>query len=59
MYRNARSARIYDGPDEVHKVTVSRRVLRDYEPAAVPTEHIPTRTEEAKKKFAALLEQAS
>ena len=59
MYRSARAARIYDGPDEVHKVTVARRVLRDYEPSAVPTEHIPTRTEEAKKKFAALLEAVS
>src|SRR5690625_964818 len=59
MYRDARAARIYDGPDEVHKVTVSRRVLRDYEPSAVPTEHIPTRTEAAEKKFAALLDAAS
>lgn len=59
MYRNARSARIYDGPDEVHKVTVARRVLRDYEPHPVPSEHIPTRTEEAQKKFAQYLEAAS
>ncbi|GAA2003394.1 acyl-CoA dehydrogenase family protein [Brevibacterium samyangense] len=59
MYRNARAARIYDGPDEVHKVTVSRRVLRDYEPVEVPTEHIPTRTAAAKAKFAQYLEAAS
>ncbi|WP_295690683.1 acyl-CoA dehydrogenase family protein, partial [uncultured Brevibacterium sp.] len=59
MYRNARAARIYDGPDEVHKVTVARRVLRDYEPHPVPSEHIPTRTEEAQKKFAQYLEAAS
>lgn len=59
MYRNARAARIYDGPDEVHKVTVARRVLRDYTPSEVPTEHVPTRTEEAKQKFAHLLEAAS
>jgi acyl-CoA dehydrogenase len=59
MYRNARAARIYDGPDEVHKVTVARRVLRDYEPSPVPTEHIPTRTEAAQRKFAAQLEAAS
>lgn len=31
MYRHARSARLYDGPDEVHRVTVSRRILRQYE----------------------------
>lgn len=59
MYRNARAARIYDGPDEVHKVTVSRRVLRNYEPHEVPSQHIPTRAEEAKKKFAQYLEAAS
>jgi alkylation response protein AidB-like acyl-CoA dehydrogenase len=30
FYRHERAARIYDGPDEVHKVTVARRVLQDY-----------------------------
>jgi acyl-CoA dehydrogenase len=30
MWRQARSARIYDGPDEVHKMVVSRRILRGY-----------------------------
>ena len=30
MYRHARAARIYDGPDEVHKVTVARQVLKRY-----------------------------
>ena len=30
MYRQARSARIYDGPDEVHRMVVARRVLRAY-----------------------------
>ena len=43
MYRAARAARIYDGPDEVHKVTVARQVLKRYKPAEVPTEHVPTR----------------
>lgn len=43
MYRWARAARIYDGPDEVHRVTVARRLLAQYEPVDVPTEHIPTR----------------
>ncbi|MBI5288090.1 MAG: acyl-CoA dehydrogenase, partial [Chloroflexi bacterium] len=31
MYRHARFARIYDGPDEVHRSTVARLVLREYE----------------------------
>jgi len=30
MYRHARFARIYDGPDEVHRVSAARRVLRSY-----------------------------
>ncbi|MGA2036075.1 MAG: acyl-CoA dehydrogenase family protein [Acidimicrobiales bacterium] len=59
MYRAARGARIYDGPDEVHKVTVARQVLKRYTPVEVPTEHLPTRREAAKKKFADLLTEAS
>jgi acyl-CoA dehydrogenase len=34
MYREARYARIYDGPDEVHRSSVARRILSD--PGAVP-----------------------
>ncbi|HLE85203.1 MAG TPA: acyl-CoA dehydrogenase family protein [Thermoanaerobaculia bacterium] len=30
IYRHERAARIYDGPDEVHKSVVARRVLKDY-----------------------------
>jgi len=30
MYRHAREARIYDGPDEVHVQSVARRLLRAY-----------------------------
>lgn len=29
-YREARAARIYDGPDEVHRMVVARRMLRDF-----------------------------
>jgi alkylation response protein AidB-like acyl-CoA dehydrogenase len=31
MYRHARFARIYDGPDEVHRVSVARLILRAYD----------------------------
>ena len=55
MYRAARAARIYDGPDEVHRQTVARRTLRNYAATDVPTEHIPTREVEARRKFADLL----
>jgi acyl-CoA dehydrogenase len=30
MYSMARAARIYDGPDEVHKMVVSRRILKEF-----------------------------
>jgi alkylation response protein AidB-like acyl-CoA dehydrogenase len=29
-YRHERAARIYDGPDEVHKSVVAKRILRGY-----------------------------
>jgi len=59
MYRAARAARIYDGPDEVHKVTVARRLLKEYKPVDIPTEHIPTRREAATRKFAQFLDEAT
>ncbi|MBO0730561.1 MAG: acyl-CoA dehydrogenase family protein [Acidimicrobiaceae bacterium] len=57
MYRAARAGRIYDGPDEVHKVTVARQILKGYRPAEVPTEHVPTRRKAAEAKFAEYLDQ--
>jgi acyl-CoA dehydrogenase len=59
MYRAARAARIYDGPDEVHKVTVARQVLKRYAPSEIPTEHIPSRLQAARTKFADLLVEVS
>ena len=59
MYRHARAARLYDGADEVHRVTVARQTLKRYQPVEMPTEHVPTRREAAKKKFAALLDEAT
>ncbi len=31
MYAMARAARIYDGPDEVHRMVVARRILKEFE----------------------------
>src|ERR1044071_1315797 len=58
MYRFARAARIYDGPDEVHRQSVARRILRGYDAPAdgVPSQHVPTRREAARERFADLLE---
>jgi acyl-CoA dehydrogenase len=61
MYRYARAARIYDGPDEVHRASVARQVLRGYEVPAdeIPSEFIPARREAARRQFADLLEAAT
>ncbi|HEU5152893.1 MAG TPA: acyl-CoA dehydrogenase family protein [Iamia sp.] len=55
MYRLARAARIYDGPDEVHKTVVARQVLKGYTAVAVPTEHVPTRRAAAEARWASEL----
>jgi acyl-CoA dehydrogenase len=57
MYRFARGARFYDGPDEVHRQTVARRILAGYSPppGELPSEHLPTRREQARERFAHLL----
>jgi acyl-CoA dehydrogenase len=59
MYRTARGARILDGPDEVHRVTIARHTLKQYKPSAIPTEHVPTRTQAAMERFAEHLDRAS
>jgi acyl-CoA dehydrogenase len=58
MYRFARAARLYDGPDEVHRQSVARQILRGYEAPedGVPTQHVPTRRAAARERFAELLE---
>jgi acyl-CoA dehydrogenase len=58
MYRSARAARLYDGPDEVHRDSVARLILRDYNAPSdnIPTEHVPTRREKALQRFGELLE---
>ncbi len=47
-----------DGPTEVHKVTVAKQVLRDYEPSddLWPTTHLPKRLEAARQKYADFIE---
>jgi acyl-CoA dehydrogenase len=48
-----------DGPTEVHKVTVARQLLRDYQPCAelFPAYHRPTAAEAARQKYAAVLDE--
>ena len=49
---------IVDGPTEVHKVTVARQVLRDYQPTRelFPTGHIPKLREAAIARYGHLIE---
>jgi len=58
MWMSAAAMGIADGPTEVHKVTLARQVLRDYEgyEGVFPPEHIPTRRAELRGRFAELLE---
>jgi acyl-CoA dehydrogenase len=57
MYAGAPTMGIADGVDEVHKVTVARNVLKDYKPheGLWPTEYLPAKREQARKKYADLL----
>lgn len=57
MYRAARGARIYDGPDEVHREMVAGRILSAYRapPGGIPSEHIPTRRAAAQRRYDWLL----
>ncbi len=54
LYRFARHARFVDGADEVHRELVARHELRGYDAPAngLPREHLPTRREDALRKFA-------
>ncbi len=57
MWAGAPTMAIADGVDEVHKVTVARNVLKGYEPheGLWPTEYIPAKREQARKKFEHLI----
>jgi acyl-CoA dehydrogenase len=45
---------LVDGPTEVHRNTVARQVLKSYQPVdgLWPSQHLPTRLAEARRKFA-------
>lgn len=58
MWLTAAIMSVVDGPSEVHRMTVAKRVLRDYKPSEglFPSEHLPARREAARAKFAEILE---
>ncbi len=53
MWANIPELGVVDGPSEVHKVTVARTILRDYEaaPGVFPSYHTPVQREAAMKKY--------
>jgi len=61
MVLGALALGLADGPTEVHKISVARRVLKQYQPhpGLFPSEHLPARRDAAKKKFADFLEHAA
>ncbi len=58
MYRFARHARFVDGADEVHRESIARQILKGYQAPedGMPTEYVPVRREQARLKFAGLLD---
>ena len=59
MYAAAPTMGIADGVDEVHKATVARNVLTQYEAheGFWPTEYIPAKREKAREKFEPMFKQ--
>ena len=57
MWSSVPTQFIMDGPNEVHKVTVARNVLKGYQPheGNWPSEFLPARREAARKRFSDLL----
>ena len=60
MWANIPELGMVDGPSEVHKVTVARTVLRDYEaaPGLFPTYHTPTQRARAMEKYGHFLNRS-
>ncbi|WP_163756749.1 acyl-CoA dehydrogenase family protein [Mycobacterium botniense] len=56
----AESLGIADGATELHKMTVARRTLREYEPVSTlfPSHHLPARRAQAQARLAERLEHA-
>ncbi|MGY1746516.1 acyl-CoA dehydrogenase family protein [Blastococcus sp. SYSU D00695] len=57
QWTNAPAMSVMDGVDEVHKMVVTRGVLKDYEPheGLWPTEFLPHKRAAARERFAPLL----
>jgi alkylation response protein AidB-like acyl-CoA dehydrogenase len=58
MWASSPNMSVMDGVDEVHKVTVARNVLKEYQPheGVWPTEYLPHKRAAAREKYAELLD---
>ncbi len=60
MLMGAEVLGLADGPTEVHKITLARQLLKQYEPVEGlwPSGHLPTRRAAYRERYADLIEQA-
>jgi len=61
MWMSVPDMALADGPTEVHRATVAKQVLRQYEPASglFPSEHLPPKREAARRRYADILGAAA
>jgi acyl-CoA dehydrogenase len=61
MWMGAPMLAVADGPTEVHQVQVANALLKTATPAPglFPSEHIPTKREKARAKYAHILDAAA
>jgi acyl-CoA dehydrogenase len=54
IFTDMRAFRIYDGPSEVHKLTLAKQLLRAHPttPDLFPSQHIPSGAARAAEKYA-------
>ncbi|MCG8672192.1 MAG: acyl-CoA dehydrogenase, partial [Pseudomonadales bacterium] len=59
MMMAASTLALADGPTEVHKLTLARQLLRDYEGGDPrwPSQHLPTRREAARERVAEMIDR--
>ena len=59
VFREIRAFRVYDGPTEVHKITVAKQLLKNFHPDndLFPSYHLPKVRERAKSKHPDLVEE--
>jgi acyl-CoA dehydrogenase len=59
MWMSVPALALVDGPTEVHRTTVAKRLLRDHQPAPglFPTEHIPPRRAAARERYADVMDE--